>query len=109
MGDVQQNNVEKVDCKNTSKLFICKDDSFGHLHVKKIRNTVAIPRRGTEDAAGYDIATAKETVVPEKGKIAMKTGISIAVPDGCYGRLATRSGLAIKKYIDIGAGVINTD
>ena len=107
VGDVQQNNVEKVDCKNTSKSFIRKDDNFGHLYVKKIRNTAAIPRRGTEDAAGYDIASAEETVVPAKGKTVVKTGTSIAVPDGCYGRLAPRSGLAVKKYIDVGAGVID--
>ena len=75
MGDVQQNNDEKVDCKNSSKLFIRKDDNSGHLYVKKIRNTAAIPRRGTEDAAGYNIASAEETVVPAKGKTAVKTGI----------------------------------
>ena len=109
VGDVQQNNVEKMDCKNTSKLFIRKDDNFGHLYVKKIRNTAAIPRRGTEDAAGYDIVSSEETVVPAKGKTVVKTGISIAVPDGCYGRLAPRSGLAVKKYIDVGAGVIDAD
>ena len=108
-GDVQQNNDGKVDCKNTSKLFIRQDDKFGHLYVKKIRNTAAIPRRGTEDAAGYDIASAEETVVPAKGKTVVKTGISIAVPDGCYGRLAPRSGLAVRKYIDVGAGVIDAD
>ena len=39
----------------------------------------------------------------------MKTGISIAVPDGCYGRLAPGSRLAVRKYIDVGAGVIDAD
>ena len=102
MGDVQQNNGGKVDSKNSSKLFIHQDDNFGHLYVKKIWNTAAIPQRGTEDAAGYDIASAEETVVPAMGKTVVKTGISIAVPDGCYGRLAPRSGIAIKKHINVG-------
>ena len=39
----------------------------------------------------------------------MKTGISVAVPDGCYGRIAPRSGLAARHHIDIGAGVIDKD
>ena len=69
VGNLQQNKDEKVDCKNFSKLFIREDDNFGHLYVKKIRNTAAIPRRGTEDAAGYDIASAEETVVPAKAKL----------------------------------------
>ena len=39
----------------------------------------------------------------------MKTGLQIRVPYGCYGRVAPRSGLALKKFIDVGAGVIDAD
>ena len=31
------------------------------------------------------------------------------MPPGCYGRVAPRSGLAVKKFIDLGAGVIDSD
>ena len=108
-GDVKKSVDAKRDCKLDGRLFVREDANFGHLYVKKLRNTAAIPRRGTENAAGYDIASAEETVVPAKGKTVVKTGISIAVPDGCYGRLAPRSGLAVKKHIDVGAGVIDAD
>ena len=97
------------DCSNSgSKLFIQKDDC-GYLYIKKLRNSAAIPKRATKDAAGYDIASVEETVVPAKGRTVVKTGLSIAIPDGCYGRIAPRSGLAVKKFIDIGAGVIDAD
>ena len=33
--------------------------------------------------------------------------MQVALPDGCYGRIAPRSGLAYKKGIDVGAGVID--
>ena len=33
----------------------------------------------------------------------------MALPDGCYGRIAPRSGLAYKKGIDVGAGVVDQD
>lgn len=39
----------------------------------------------------------------------MKTGLKIAVPPGTYGRVAPRSGLAFKHFIDTGAGVIDED
>lgn len=39
----------------------------------------------------------------------VKTDIQIEVPTGCYGRVAPRSGLALKNSIDVGAGVIDED
>lgn len=39
----------------------------------------------------------------------MLTDIQIEIPFGCYGRVAPRSGLAAKNFIDIGAGVIDED
>lgn len=39
----------------------------------------------------------------------MKTDIQIEVPFGTYGRVAPRSGLAWKNFIDVGAGVIDQD
>lgn len=39
----------------------------------------------------------------------MHTGLKIAVPPGTYGRVAPRSGLAVKHFIDTGAGVIDED
>ena len=47
--------------------------------------------------------------MPAKGKALISTAISMAIPDGNYGRVAPRSGLAAKNMIDVGAGVIDSD
>ena len=61
-------------------------------------------------SAGFDLASACDTmVVPAKGKALVKTDLAIAVPEGTYGRIAPRSGLAWKNHIDVGAGVIDAD
>lgn len=39
----------------------------------------------------------------------MPTEIQIEVPEGCYGRVAPRFGLADKNFVDVGAGVIDPD
>ena len=39
----------------------------------------------------------------------MKTGLSISFPAGLYARIAPRSGLALKKFIAVGAGVVDSD
>jgi dUTP pyrophosphatase len=43
------------------------------------------------------------------GKGISKTDIAMAIPPGYYGRVAPRSGLAVKHHIDVGAGVIDAD
>lgn len=41
-------------------------------------------------------------IVPPNENALVKTDIAIKVPEGCYGRVAPRSGLALKKFIDVG-------
>ena len=48
-------------------------------------------------------------MVPSRGKELIKTDLNVAVPPGTYGRVAPRSGLAVKNFIDVGAGVVDAD
>jgi dUTPase len=47
--------------------------------------------------------------VPKHGKCIVKTDLSIAIPIDTYARIAPRSGLAVKNFIDTGAGVVDYD
>eukprot|EP00484_Ammonia_sp_Unknown_P023662 CAMPEP_0197027838 /NCGR_PEP_ID=MMETSP1384-20130603/7704_1 /TAXON_ID=29189 /ORGANISM="Ammonia sp." /LENGTH=200 /DNA_ID=CAMNT_0042456753 /DNA_START=129 /DNA_END=734 /DNA_ORIENTATION=+ len=79
------------------------------LRVKKLTENATIPSKGSKLAAGYDLVSAYDVVIPARGKALAKTDIAMAIPVGCYGRIAPRSGLAWKHHIDIGAGVIDAD
>lgn len=46
--------------------------------------------------------SAYDYVVPARGKELVKTDLQIELPTGCYGRVAPRSGLALKNFIDVG-------
>ena len=65
--------------------------------------------RATKLAAGYDLCSAIDTSIEAGGRLCIPTEISIAVPLGHYGRIAPRSGLAMKQGINVGAGVIDAD
>ncbi|EWG37643.1 deoxyuridine 5'-triphosphate nucleotidohydrolase [Fusarium verticillioides 7600] len=79
------------------------------LQIKKLSDKGRLPTRGSAFAAGYDIYAARDTTIPARGKALVDTDISMAVPAGTYGRIAPRSGLASKHFIDTGAGVIDAD
>lgn len=79
------------------------------LLVKLLNENAQCPKKGSKDAAGFDLYSSEEIVVPAKNKCLVSTGISISIPKDCYGRVAPRSGLACKNFIDVGAGVIDSD
>merc|ERR1711988_2046174 len=79
------------------------------MQVCKLSEHAMVPTKGSKLAAGYDLYSAYDYVIPAQGKVIAKTDISIRVPDGTYGRIAPRSGLSAKHHIDVGAGVIDQD
>lgn len=79
------------------------------LKIKKLNHKAKLPVKGSPHSAGYDLCALEECVVKSKDKMLVSTGLSMAIPDGYYGRVAPRSGLACKNFIDVGAGVVDSD
>ncbi|XP_033972112.1 deoxyuridine 5'-triphosphate nucleotidohydrolase, mitochondrial isoform X2 [Trematomus bernacchii] len=79
------------------------------LRFAKLSEHATTPTRGSNKAAGYDLYSAYDYTLGPMDKAIVKTDIQIAVPHGCYGRVAPRSGLAAKHFIDVGAGVVDED
>nr|XP_020461372.1 deoxyuridine 5'-triphosphate nucleotidohydrolase, mitochondrial isoform X2 [Monopterus albus] len=79
------------------------------LKFAKLSEHARTPTKGSSKAAGYDLYSAYDYSIGPMDKAIVKTDIQIAVPHGCYGRVAPRSGLAAKHFIDVGAGVVDED
>jgi dUTP pyrophosphatase len=79
------------------------------LGVKKLTNNAILPTRGSSGAVGYDIYSTDNVTIPPTHRALVGTGIAILLPEGVYGRVAPRSGLAVKHGIQVGAGVIDPD
>lgn len=79
------------------------------MNIKKLSDKAVIPSKGSIGAAGYDLYTTESYELKPGERKAFKTDISLAIPEGFYGRVAPRSGLAVKYGIDVLAGVIDSD
>lgn len=100
------------------------------LPTKLLTDTATLPTRGSATAAGLDlyldlasqftgienedgslVAWDEETslTLQSTNRTVLKTGIAVAIPDGFYGQIAPRSGLAVKQGLEILAGVIDSD
>ena len=80
------------------------------LGVKKLCYDAIVPTRGSDRSVGYDLYSSEDATVPcQAGRALVSTGIALSIPDGLYGRVAPRSGLAVKHCINVGAGVIDPD
>ncbi|XP_055917682.1 deoxyuridine 5'-triphosphate nucleotidohydrolase [Eupeodes corollae] len=84
-------------------------DSKCVLRFAKLTENAFEPVKGSTKAAGFDLRSAYDCTVPARGKQLVKTDLQIQVPEGSYGRVAPRSGLAVKNFIDVGAGVVDED
>ena len=79
------------------------------MNIKKLSDKAVIPSKGSVGAAGYDLYTTESYELKPGERKAFKTDIALAIPEGFYGRVAPRSGLAVKHGLDVLAGVIDSD
>lgn len=85
-----------------------------NVDIKKLSNTAKIPTHGSKEAAGYDLyADIAEDFVAIEPHTTQKipTRLSIAIPDGYFGAIFARSGLATKEGLRPAnaVGVIDQD
>lgn len=79
------------------------------LLVKLLSENAELPKRATALASGLDLFSAKTMTIPKGDRALVPTDLSLCCPPGTYGRVAPRSGLALRYGIDVGAGVIDAD
>lgn len=83
------------------------------INIKRLNDNAKLPTRGSEYAAGYDLYANLESdtgIMPGQ-TVKIPTGIAIEIPEGYFGAIYARSGLATKQKIRPGncVGVIDSD
>ncbi|KAG6532471.1 hypothetical protein ZIOFF_006317 [Zingiber officinale] len=103
----ETNNSQKEGSIATSERYSSTTEP--HILVNKITPNAVMPSRQSEGSAGLDVSANHTAVIEPYGRELIHTGLRIEIPYGYYGRLASRSGLAWKTGIEVGAGVIDSD
>ena len=70
---------------------------------------VKMSSRATKHSVGLDFYSPSDCLIHPLSQVQITTQIKFRVPLGHYGRLASKSGLAMKHQIHVGAGVIDPD
>ena len=109
-----ENFLETIIISSTIYVFyklISNYDFFSEpkLYIKFNDEEAIMPYRATKESAGLDLFSCEKGIIEPHSKKMIDIGISLKIPYGYYGRIAPRSGLTVKKSIDVGAGVIDSD
>ena len=75
----------------------------------KMSATAVTPTRATEGSVGLDFYSPANYIIPPHSHLLIPTQIKLQIPMGHYGRLASKSSLAILHQLHVGAGVIDPD
>lgn len=83
------------------------------VRVQKLDPRAELPRRMTGDAAGYDLVACLDNPLelPSGARVAVSTGLAIALPPGHEAQVRPRSGLAWKHGVTVlnAPGTIDAD
>lgn len=74
----------------------------------KLDPKAIIPKKANRFDAGFDLYALHNGCIAPKMRLAISTGIAVMIPQGWYGRIAPRSGLAHNFGIDVLAGVVDS-
>ena len=89
------------------------DKGFGsiynyiRLEIKKLDPEATVPTKANRGDAGFDLYSVSDATIQPNSREVIKTGISMAIPDGFSGLIWPRSGMAVKQGIDVFAGVVD--
>lgn len=78
------------------------------LRVKLLSPDATVPTRAHQHDAGWDLYAAEDVQLSPYCRDALvSTGVAVAIPEGYYGRVASRSSLSVKHNVEVGAGVVD--
>lgn len=67
------------------------------VNIRLLNDNAKVPKKGTEYSAGYDLYSVSDTEIKSGEAKLVSTGIAAEIPNGYFGGVFARSGLAVKE------------
>ena len=75
-----------------------------NLDFVKLSSNIKTQTKATQFSLGLDIYSPKDYILIPQSQLIIPTGLKIKIPYGHYGHLCSKSGLAMRYNIHVGAG-----
>ena len=81
------------------------------LKIKRLDSTIPLPAYGTDEAAGFDLASAHDMTIGAREIALVRTGLVIEVPSGHCLAIFARSSTPLKRGLIVanGVGIVDAD
>lgn len=81
------------------------------VEYKKLAENAIEPKRGSSEAAGWDLFSDAAYDIAPHSTVKVHTNIALAIPKGAFGAIYARSGIALKKGLRPAncVGIIDSD
>ena len=81
----------------------------GIIKAKKLNSNATIPYKSSKNAAGYDLTSTSTVEIPPGSLKTIWIRIAVQIPNGYFGQIVIRSGIAMRGSLTILGGVIDSD
>ena len=82
---------------------------FAELQFVKMSPRAVVPTKATKYSIGVDLHSPDRYLIHSKNQVLIPTQIKLGISPGYYGRITSKSHLAIQNQVHVGAGVIDPD
>lgn len=85
------------------------NSSSGVVRAVRLSASATIPEKSSTGAAGFDLFADERACIAAHSSTQVKTGISMEIPGGFYGKICSRSGMAFRHSVFAFDGTIDSD
>ena len=82
---------------------------FAELQIVKMSPRAVVPTKATKYSIGLNLYSPESYLIHPKRQVLIPIQIRLGIPPGYYGRITSKSGLAMQHRIHLGTGVIDLD